>query len=70
MISPAELRAAILAVIDAGHGAAKKEIVVTVARMLGFKNTSAQLRQVIGSLLSKLARQNAIAEANGMFKRT
>ena len=70
MIPPAELLVAILAVIDAGHGAARNEIAIAVARMLGFKNTSAQLRYAIESRISKLVRQNTIVEANGMFKRT
>lgn len=69
MIPPAELQVAILAVIDAGHGAAKREIPIVVARMLGFKNTSAQLRIAIELQITNLARQNAIIETNGMFKR-
>ncbi|MGA2544174.1 MAG: DUF3320 domain-containing protein [Verrucomicrobiota bacterium] len=69
MIPPAEVRCAILAVIDAGHGAGRKEIPIAVARMLGFKNTSGQLRHVIESELFRLARQNTIVETNGMFKR-
>lgn len=69
MIPHAELRVAILAVIDAGHGAARKEIPIAVARMLGFRNTSAQLRYAIESQIFKLVRQNTIVEINGMFKR-
>jgi len=70
MIPPAELRTAILAVIDAGHGAAKQEIPIAIARMLGFKNTSAQLRYAIESQILKLVLQKTIVETNGMFKRT
>ena len=70
MIAPAEIRAAILAVIDLSHGAAQKEIPTAVARVLGFKNTSAQLRYVVEGQIHKLEKQNAIAEVNGMFKRT
>jgi very-short-patch-repair endonuclease len=69
MIPPAEIRAAILAVIDAGHGAGGTEIPIAVARMLGFKNTSAQLRQVIERQEGRLVRQNTIIEANGLFRR-
>ncbi|MGB7746352.1 MAG: DUF3320 domain-containing protein [Verrucomicrobiia bacterium] len=68
-IAPPELRAAILAVIDLGHGATQKEIPTTVARILGFKNTSAQLRYVVEGQIHNLAKQNVIAENNGMFKR-
>lgn len=69
MIAPAEIRAAILAVIDLGHGAAQKEIPTAVARMLGFKNTSAQLRYAVEGQMHKLEKQNMITEVNGMFKR-
>jgi hypothetical protein len=69
MIAAAEMRAAILAVIDLGHGAAQKEIPTAVARVLGFKNTSAQLRYAVEGQIHKLEKQNAIAEVNGMFKR-
>lgn len=69
MLPPAELRAAILAVIDAGHGATKLEIPSAVARMLGFKSTGSQLRAVIEAQRSKLLRQGAIEELNGMLNR-
>ena len=68
-IAPAELRAGILAVIDLGHGAAAKEIPTAVARMLGFKNTSQQLRYAVEGQIHKLAKNNSIIEANGLFKR-
>jgi very-short-patch-repair endonuclease len=68
-IAPAEFRAGVLAVIDLGHGAAAKEIPTAVARMLGFKNTSQQLRYAVEGQIHKLAKTNIIAEANGMFKR-
>lgn len=68
MIAAAEIRAAILAVIELGHGAAQKEIPTAVARILGFKNTSAQLRYAVEGQIHKLAKQNIIIENNGMFK--
>jgi hypothetical protein len=68
-IAPSELREAILAVIDLGHGATQKEIPTAVARILGFKNTNAHLRNAIESQISKLDRQNSITESNGMVKR-
>jgi hypothetical protein len=64
-----ELRAAILAVIELGHGAAQKEIPTAVARILGFKNTSAQLRYAVEGQIHKLVKQNVITDNNGMFKR-
>ena len=67
-IAPSELRAAILAVIELGHGAAQKEIPTAVARILGFKNTSAQLRYAVEEQIHKLVKQNVITENSGMFK--
>ena len=69
MIPPAELAVAILAVIEVAHGAARNEIPIAVARMLGFKNTSAQLRYAIELQISQLTCQNTIVEMNGMLKR-
>ena len=69
MLPPSELRAAILAVIDAGHGAMTKEIHSAVARILGFKTTGAQLRAAIETQKSKLMRQHQIEDVSGMLKR-
>ena len=65
----AEIRAAVLAVIDAGHGATKDELPVAVARLFGFKNTSAQLRSVIESQMGKLLRQGSVVANDGMLNR-
>lgn len=70
MLPPAEIRAAILALVDAHHGATDEEIPVAVARIFGFKNTSGQLRSIIASQTAKLQRQAVIEESNGMLKRT
>jgi len=69
MIAPAEIQVAILAVIDVGHGAARGEIPVAVARMFGFKNTSQPLRYAIESQISKLEQQKRLAETNGLLQR-
>lgn len=69
MLPPSEVRAAILAVIDAGHGAMKQEIPTAVARMFGFKATGAQLRSVIEAQANRLIRQEDIAQINGMLQR-
>ncbi len=69
IIAPVEFRAAILAVIEVGHGATKQEIPGAVARMLGFKNTSAQLRSIIESQANRLLRCGILVENNGMLKR-
>jgi hypothetical protein len=69
IIAPIEMRAAILAVIDVGHGATKQEIPSAVARMLGFKNTSAQLRSTLERQANRLLRAGAVTESNGLLKR-
>ena len=68
-IASAEFRAGVLAVIDFGHGAAPKEIPSAVARMLGFKNTSQQLRYAVEVQIHKLVTNQTIFEINGMLKR-
>ncbi len=69
MLPPSELRAAILAVIDAGRGAKMLEIPTAVARMLGFKSTGTQLRAVIALQQNKLLQQGAIKEVNELLQR-
>lgn len=69
LLPPAEIRAAILALIDAHHGAGGREIPAAVARLLGFKATSANLREVIAAQLKKLRQQGVIEETDGMYKR-
>ncbi|MDC4227117.1 MAG: DUF3320 domain-containing protein [Candidatus Manganitrophus sp.] len=68
LLPPVEIRAAILALIDTHHGAVREEIPVAVARMLGFKTTSGQLRATIEEQVSKLLRQGTIEEKDGMLK--
>ena len=70
MLPPIELRSAILAIIDAGHGAMMQEIAPAVARMLGFRTTGVQLRSVIDAQRSKLIRKGEIEDVNGMLKHT
>lgn len=69
MISGLELQAAILAVIDLGHGAAAREIPAAVAKLLGFKTTAAQLRYAVENEIHRLSQQNVIVESNRMLKR-
>lgn len=67
-LPPTEIRAAILAILDASHGATRSEIPSAIARLLGFQATSAQLKAVIESQIAKLVRAGKIEEANGMLK--
>ena len=70
MLPPAEIRAAVLALIDAHHGATASEIPIAVSRMLGFKTTSGPLRTVIEAQISRLLRLNTIQESEGMLRRS
>ena len=47
MLPPAELRAALLAVVERNLGADREEAVASVSRAVGFRATSAQLRVII-----------------------
>ena len=67
-LPPTEIRAAILAILDASHGAMRSEISPAVARLLGFQATSAQLKAVIESQIDKLVRAGKIEDVNGMLK--
>ncbi|MCJ2020000.1 MULTISPECIES: hypothetical protein [unclassified Methylobacterium] len=60
MLPPTELRAAIQEVVTGSFGASAEEIVPAVARMLGFKATSAQLREVIGAQIEELTRDGRL----------
>jgi hypothetical protein len=69
MICPMEIREAIFAVIDLGRGAGAREISTAVARLFGFKSTSAQLRYSVENQIHKLSTINKIVEVNGLLKR-
>jgi very-short-patch-repair endonuclease len=69
MLPPAELRAAMLAVLEAGHGATGRELVTAVARLLGFKSTGPQLRALIERQRDVLMGQGQVTEVEGMFRR-
>jgi very-short-patch-repair endonuclease len=67
-LPPTEIRAAILSILDASHGATRSEIPAAVARLLGFQATSAQLKAVIESQIDTLVRAGKIEESNGLLK--
>jgi very-short-patch-repair endonuclease len=69
MLPPAEICAAILALIDANHGAWRRELPSAVARLFGFKNTSNQLRERIDLQLGVLVRDAVLEDSDGMLKR-
>lgn len=62
MLPPAELRVAVLDIVHRNFGAREGEIVLAVSRALGFKSTSAQLRDVIGAVIARmLEREELVA---------
>lgn len=67
MLPPAELRAAIQEVVAGSFGASPDEIVPAVARALGFKATSAQLREVIGAQVEGLRQHGALVAQGSML---
>jgi very-short-patch-repair endonuclease len=54
MLPPAEIEVAIRRVVSDNLGASGEEIATGVARLFGFKATSSQLRDVIGSVLAPM----------------
>jgi hypothetical protein len=69
MLPPMEIAAAILALVDAHHGATAEELPSAVARVLGFKTTSPPLRAAVESVSGDLQRRGVLADAGGMLRR-
>jgi very-short-patch-repair endonuclease len=61
MLPPAEMRVAIVEVVDANFGATSDQIVQSVSRMLGFKSTSQQLRELLLDLIRDMIEEGALA---------
>jgi hypothetical protein len=68
LLPPAEIRTAVIKVVDTHHGATREEIPVAVARLFGYKTTSSQLREIIELQCANLLRDGALEEANGMVR--
>jgi very-short-patch-repair endonuclease len=64
----AEIRAAILALLEFHHGAAPSEIPTAVARVFGFKSAGASLRSLCDYQLKKLLKSGAAVESDGMLR--
>ena len=67
MLPPAEVRAAVLSVVRRNLGATRDEIVVAVARALGFKSTSAQLRDIITGQVDGLPASGDLVAKGGVL---
>lgn len=66
-IPPQEIKKAVLSLIEANFGAERERVVVEVARLFGFKSTSAQLREVITGVVNSLVSQEIIVESEGIL---
>ena len=67
MISPHEIAAGVVGVVTANFGATDDEVALTVARMLGFKATSAPLRKQIGSVVDNLVSTGKLRREDKMI---
>jgi very-short-patch-repair endonuclease len=61
MLPPSELRTAILEVVDANFGATQDQIVQAISRVLGFKSTSQQLRDLFIGLVDEMVENGTVA---------
>jgi very-short-patch-repair endonuclease len=67
-LPPAEIRTAIMALVEACHGAAREEIPTAVTRLLGSKTTTAPLRELIDGQVTRLLEDGSLQEANGLIR--
>ncbi|WP_373563417.1 DUF3320 domain-containing protein [Pigmentiphaga litoralis] len=67
MIAPAEIAAGIVQVVGDHLGAADEEIVLAVARLLGFKSTSAPLRKLLAAGIDDLLADGTLARRNALI---
>ncbi|UAJ08880.1 DUF3320 domain-containing protein [Glacieibacterium megasporae] len=65
-VPPSELEAAALEVVRANFGATDDQIGLAVSRAIGFKSTSAQLRELIAEAVAVKIRKGWLARSNGM----
>ena len=66
-LPPSEIDAALMTVIRGGMGATSDQAITGASRMLGFRWTSAQLRQGIEAGIGRLRAQGNIIEQHGML---
>ena len=69
-VAPAEVREAILRVVEASFGIASEDIPLEVARLFGFAQTSAQIRAYIENVLLAIQKKGELAERGGVVVRT
>lgn len=61
-LPPQEIRKAVLVLVEANFGASHEQLPTEVARLLGFKSTSAQLREVIEPQIKELLKAGKLQE--------
>ncbi|MFO0914388.1 MAG: DUF3320 domain-containing protein [Pirellulales bacterium] len=64
-LAPTEIQAAVLAVVNANCGVSATDVSTEVARLLGFKYTSAQMRQLVDDEISIAAENGLLEQRNG-----
>lgn len=67
---PQEIRAAIVVVIERHLGVQRDELAGAVARLLGFKSTSAQIKATFEAQVRKLLKSGILTESEGIVQRT
>ena len=68
LIPPVELRAAIRAVVKASHGADEAMLTTTVARLMGFGQTTASLKTAIGEQIEKMVQKKELTCEDGVLR--
>ena len=63
-IAPAEYRAAVMRVLERGHGFARPALVTEVRSVLGFARTGAALDEAIGSVLDAMLADGVLGEGS------
>jgi very-short-patch-repair endonuclease len=68
-IPPQEIRSAVILLVERHLGAGINELCGAVARLLGFKATSAQFRTMVEVQIQRLLRSGILLENNGVVQR-
>jgi hypothetical protein len=68
-LPPAEIDAALLAIVDANFGAQREQLIVSTARLLGFAATSAPLRGTMDMQIEALVSAGMLELDNGLLTR-
>lgn len=68
MLPPSEVEAAASQLLAQSYGASREEVIQGVARGLGIRNTSSQVRSVIEKVVIQMVRKGRLMEADGLIK--